>query len=238
MKCPPVICLLVSAALLGACAGKVGPDVPDGSGAGEAVEGVSATEGHNYCPGAQHPPDGSVTCLDYRDCPTPPHLFQALCISALHPRGQHCGGGAIMPPQCQDDSGCPAGEICRIAQCERFNSCEPGCTPQSCGSGADCANGHCVRKRCDQPGGACDADWTCRPGPDTAATYGCVPDSCRDRYRCSMPFDCNPGAKGADPHGCAPRPCRTFADCACGSCIQGTCEVAPGVCELEPPPPP
>jgi hypothetical protein len=238
MTSPPVIPVLLSVTLIGSCAGKVGAEAPDGGGADGPAQGASAPAGHDYCPGVERPPAGTITCLDRRECPDPQGYGPARCATFLRPIRYGCGGGALIPPLCTEDSGCPAGQICRIAQCERFNSCEAACTPQSCGSGADCVNGHCVRKRCDQPGGACETDWTCRPGPDTAAAYGCAPNSCREGYRCPMPFDCNPGAKGADLHGCAVRPCQLSTDCLCGSCVEGICEVAPGVCTGEPGQPP
>jgi hypothetical protein len=207
--------------------------------AGHAPDGpFVAPADHRYCPGVEPHRAGTITCLTAEFCSPYSTANRSLqCVSQTHPFPPVCGGQAPRE-ECRKDLDCGPGKICQVAMYCGGSACRPACTPEICSPDATCLDGRCVPKRCDEPGALpCAQDWSCRPGPGTTATFGCAADSCKDGYRCPLPFDCSPGAAGADPHGCARRACARSADCACGSCVLGVCESAPGVCDFFTSPP-
>jgi len=220
------------------CAGRAGPIANDDGGApldaGPDQSRTSAAS-HRYCPGYQPYPAPTVTCLRQEDCPV---STGDLCVGLHHPQQQFCPQPIAVRRECDRDQACPANFVCEIDRCGE-SVCKPACPAQPCGPATTCVNGRCVRKRCDEAGAdPCPADWSCHPGPTTTETLGCVANGCRDGYRCPMPFDCNPSSMNADLHGCVRRTCQQSSDCACGSCVQGRCDEAPGVCGQPATPPP
>jgi hypothetical protein len=182
------------------------------------------------CPGFERPPvPGAIACFNQGECPSD-NGGTLSCITTNHPYPRFCGGAAPPPDECLKDSDCGPGAICKLPESCGRSVCAKACTDELCGKSARCTDGRCVLKRCDEPDAIpCAEGWTCRPGPATATTLGCVPVSCRDGYRCPVPLDCNPALSG-DVHGCAQRKCKRASDCSCGSCVDGFCDVTPGNC--------
>lgn len=153
---------------------------------------------------------------------------------------------------------CPAPKSCLRGACGRL-SCQPTCPdPIQCGAGYACEQGVCVLKRCDTPSGTtCEEGYRCDPANTTAAS-GCAPISCTEGYVCPAGSVCRPVT--GEEHGChvltcaegvpcpagydctnmaspndarcSLRACKHSTDCACGSCVQGYCDLVPGRCTV------
>ena len=161
-------------------------------------------------------------------------------ICALYPGG---GGGSS---DCTT-TGCPAGYECTSGTCVPTAPPAGGggvCAP--CGSGADCANGVCLRY--PDGGTYCGADCAstsdcaagdrcvgvsgagnqCVRGPEGSETCAAAPSGCTSDAECAASERCNLAT-----HACEPRSsgggaaigatCGTATDCASGLCLAGRC---------------
>ncbi len=145
------------------------------------------------------------------------------------------------------------------APCSEFWGCQPdaenanylGCVVLSCDEpgGPECDEGYacrpdaryilqgagkqgCSQLTCDEPGGpTCGPEQTCDPNDKYAGSSGCKLTSCAEGWNCNAK-DCavDKIGAGADPHGCMARACTVHDDCACGYCVNGTCEPTLGLC--------
>lgn len=173
-------------------------------------EDVAARE----CPGSVNPENG---CRSNAEC-IPPPAGGAVTDSTYYcgfSAPAPCEGGAQVVPvpvACSDDSDCGIGFRCRPDD------------PLADGRG-------CVVLRCDQPDAAnCGDGLTCDPDAELADTRGCVTLRCSDgSWQCPAPYDCDPSAN-ADLNGCAPHACSDDSDCACGYCVEATCQATLGTC--------
>lgn len=235
-------------------------DADDGTG-----EGDDGGEGNGYCPDVEPWPDDLLLCLTQADCPEfytcdpngptsgpqcgkcwAPEMYcatDAECVElgqVCEPFDDPCAcrPGLACTPPCQE-SGCEEGQVCqRDGHCGAI-SCEDewACDARTeiCDPLALAADPHgCLPTPCDA-GWTCEPGWVCMLGEVGSDPHGCLPIHCEEPggVACGDNFQCDAAVPGS---GCALAPCVTAADCDCGSCIDGLCRTAPGVC-ISPPPP-
>lgn len=205
-----------------------------GAGAAGRDQSGAGSNAGSVCPGSMLDPARATTprCSSVADCEgLQPPLFSPRCQTA--PPVYECGG--VQPPhECQTDSNCGTGRVCKLGGCGEA-VCVEGCPTKGCANYEECASGRCVLKACDLADALpCGAGMECKSSNGAAAT--CTPISCDAGFSCPPTWDCAPGPT-SDPHGCFQRVCRDSSDCACGFCVSGRCEATPGYCFAFTPPP-
>ncbi len=150
-----------------------------------------------------------ATCSSSADCDP----FDGACIEP----GGFVGCGVCFDAQsdCDGDSDCSAA----------IDICAPiGLDPRSCA--CDPAVKVC------QPG--CLGDEACPVGTHCDTDHRCAADRCGDETACPAGFDCllPPDSRTG---ACNRRSCTNDADCGTAFCVNGSCHLAPGRCEIIPP---
>lgn len=127
------------------------------------------------------------------------------CKKDACPMGQQRVAGKC---QCQTDSNCPKGEVCRDGQCVK--EVRTACPAVPCKDGKVCDNGLCR---------------DCREDAECGAGKHCWQGSCRlDGNECDPDRDCPVGKKCQ--HGYC------VADASPGTCVGEECSITPP-CKLE-----
>ena len=235
----------------------------DGNGTGAETGGGGPAE-PGYCEDVRPWPDESPLCFATRDCmdgwdcsPTgdPGSQCGACEVPLACDTTADCAGDNVCGPAPQGECVCPKSPL----------ACQPACPAAPCADDAVCQpDGLCALRSCEDDWTCADTH-TCDPAAKDADGHGCAPLSCADgEITCPKGYICGQGIGGTDANGCALLPCDdpaglpcgpnlvcesdggpafchvleciTHDDCDCGSCVQGLCREAPGVCV--PPPPP
>lgn len=197
---------------------------------GESSTGDPVDDG--YCPGVEPWPSDALLCERAEDCPDD---------WECSPTGElptSCGACTAPEHPCTGDETCSDGEVCEPfdepCACDgALSGCVAPCQDGDCGDGETCRDdGHCTPQSCVDEW-SCGDGTHCEPLADSADEHGCTPIACDAGWSCQDPQVCVSSEEGG---GCQDVTCEDAADCVCGSCVEGICRSAPGVC-IPPPPP-
>jgi hypothetical protein len=230
-----------------------------GAASGGAASGGGSSAGVlNACPGQPEQQGGPGSCRGQADC-----FGGAVCRYERPSGAGTCGACFQVPNPCSGDASCGSGMACVPAgdlidcQCPGQSTCAPVCTPDSCGEGNVCRNGHCDIASCVTDGYSCPDGTICDPARPGDA-HRCAFLSCESEgFQCpsERPL-CDPAAMFADGHGCrAPTcaegaqcpintrckevssafscvrlSCTSDAECDCGACVERQCQDRLFVC--------
>jgi len=160
-----------------------------------------------------------IVCIVDDDCPCGP-----------------CGGDGLCTVGCEDDTDCPAGQVCGAdGRCEQCKACEAdsdcaadvpcveGCCDglPSCRNDSDCDIGVCVKGKCQE----------CRQDRDCEANYGtddlvCIENRCETPcYTGLSDGSCFDGLKAGDLCENCPEQCPEGYVCGENGYVCGTYEV-------------